>query len=100
MRQVVGCVLTDDIDDRDLGTPRIVKVCRAVGETGAEMQQSASGLSSHAGVTVGRPRDYSFEQAQHTPHLRNLIERGYHVDFGRAGIAETSGHVSGNQRAY
>lgn len=79
--QMVRRMFADDIDDRYARPAGVVQIRKAVGESGAEMEQSAGRFLRHASVSVSGAGDHAFEQAQHAPHFWDPVQRGNNVDF-------------------
>ena len=88
MLQVIGGVVSDDVDDRAMGAPCVVKVREAVRETGAGMQQGCRRPSRHSRITVGGAGDHALEQTEHATHRGLSIQRGDKMHLGGAGVGE------------
>ena len=85
---VIGRMLADDVDDAGMRLLGVVQVGKAVGETGAEMQQRRGRRALHAEIAVGRPGHHALEQAEHAAHALDAIERCDEMHLGGAGIGE------------
>ena len=99
IEQMLGRVLANDADDRNLRTTCVMQVRRAICETGTEMKQRACRLLRHACIAICSSRHHTFKKAKHTAHLRPLVQRGDDMHFGGAGIRETGVNASSDQRA-
>ena len=95
---VIRGVVSDDVDDRRAGPPGVVKVREPVRQPGTEVEQGRRRLVGHTAVAVGGSGADAFEQRQHGPHLRELVERRDEVHLGRAGIREAHLHAGGHER--
>ena len=78
---MVTRMLTDDVDDGNVGATGVVQIGETVGETGAEMQQSAAGFLRHASEAIRGSSDYTFEQAEDATHFRHAVERCDQMNF-------------------
>jgi hypothetical protein len=63
-------MLADEVDDGHVCPAGIVQICETVGETRAEMQQSACGFFRHARIAVRGAGDHTFEQAEYAAYFR------------------------------
>ena len=86
--QVIGGVVSDDVDDRAMGAPCIVKVREPVRETGAGMQQGCGRPPRHSRITVGGAGDHALEQTEHATHRGLSIQGGDKMHLGGAGVGE------------
>ena len=57
-------MLANDVDNRHVGTPRVMQVREAVSQSWAQMKKGTSGLFCHTGVTIGSRRRDTFKQRQ------------------------------------
>jgi hypothetical protein len=92
-------MLADKVDDRNLRSPGVVQISEAIAETGAEMQERACRLFSHARIAVSSSGDYAFEEPKHTANCRFAVQRGNDVNFRSAGVGKASVDGSGGQGA-
>ncbi len=95
---VVGRMVADEVDDRDVRATRVVQVRDAVAEPGPEVEQRARGLVGHACVAVGRAGDDALEEAEHRAHPRDVVERGDEVHLGGARVREADLDVGVDER--
>jgi hypothetical protein len=61
---VVGGVVPDDVDDRAAGPAGVVQIGQAVGQAGAEMQESGSRPPEHPPVSIRGSGGHPFEETQ------------------------------------
>jgi hypothetical protein len=85
---MICCLISNDVDDRDAGTLRIVKIGETVGESRPAVQQGRRWLSGESGITVRRSGRHAFEQPQDTAHPRDLIEGRDEMHLAGAGIGK------------
>ena len=58
---MVGGVVADDVDDRDLALTRVVQVREAVPQSRTEVKQRRARRAGHACEAVGRPGRHALE---------------------------------------
>ena len=98
--QVVGGVVTHDVDDAGASLLRVVQVRQAVGEARSQVQQGGGWLLQHPVVAIRGARHDAFEEAQDAAHPWDLVESRHEVHLGRAGIGETDVDTAREQRPH
>ncbi|MGY3356053.1 hypothetical protein ACVWZK_002716 [Bradyrhizobium sp. GM0.4] len=81
-------MLADDVDDAGIRLLGVVQIGKAVGKTGAEMQQRRGRRALHAEIAVGGAGHHAFEQAEHATHAGHAVERCDKMHLGGAGVGE------------
>ena len=97
--QVIGGVIADDVDDRDVAAFGVVQIREAVAESRPQVQQRGGGLARDARIAVCRAGHHAFEQAQHASHAGHAVQRRDEVHLRGAGIREADFHAGIQQRA-
>ena len=97
---MVGRMVPDDVDHRRTRAACVMQIRYAVAETRTEVQQRRRRDTCHARVSVGGAGDHALEQAEHTTHVRVVIERSDKMHFRGAGIGKTCGHPSVHERLH
>ena len=74
--QMVGGVISNDVDDRSAGSLRVVEIGKAIRQTWTGVKQSCRRTTSHAPKPISCSGHHAFEQAQYASHSRLAIKRG------------------------
>jgi hypothetical protein len=90
MLQVIRGVVSDDVDNRAISPPRVVKVRKSIRKAWAGMQQGCGRPPRHSRVAVGGAGDHALEQTEHATHCRLSIQGGDKMHLGRAGVGEAN----------
>ena len=81
-------VITDDVDDRTVGTTGVMQVGEPVSQTWAEVEQGCGWTSGDTGVAVGRSGGHTLEEGEHASHRRHIVEGGDEVHLRGARVHE------------
>ena len=98
MAQVIGGVITDNVDHRRVGAAGIVQIGKGVAQPRPQMEQRRRRFLRHARIAIRRAGADPFKKTENCPHGRHLIDRGDKVHFGRAGVGKTGVYAAVDER--
>lgn len=99
-RLVPGGHVPDEYEDGRARALRVVKVCQAIREARAEVEEDEGGAAGHPRVPVRRARRDVLVQAQDRPDRRRRLECVDNVHLRRACARQRQGRVGGDARAH
>jgi hypothetical protein len=91
-------VITDHVDEGNVGTPSVVQIGEAISEAGPEVKQGDSRFAGNAGVAISGTGDHTFEKSQHATHAGLRVQCGNEVHFAGTGVTKTDFNPIGVQR--
>lgn len=97
---VVGRVLTDDVNDARMRLLGVVQVGKAVGEAGTKMQQGRGRRALHAEIAVRGSGHHALEQAEHAAHAGDPVQCGDEMHLRGARIAKADVNTARYQRPH
>jgi hypothetical protein len=87
-RQVIRGMVADDVDHRRTGSPRVVHVGKAIGQSWPGMQQRGRRPARHPRIAVRGTGNDILVQPENAAQLRLAVERSHEMHLRRAGIGE------------
>src|SRR5271165_81001 len=96
---MIGWMLANNVDDRHVGSTRIVQIGETVGETGAKMKESTCRFPRHSRITVCCCRHDALEETEHTADLRPSVQCCDDMQFRSARVRKAGFNPSGRENA-